>query len=67
MKGDADRNGYVTFTEARELLGVASKDTLRRIVNRQGWQVYSNPRDARERWLKRSDIKAYLQPKPRPE
>lgn len=50
---------YVTFTEAREIIGVASKDTLRRIVERERWDVVVNPQDARERLLRRDVVERY--------
>lgn len=61
--GTMPESAFVTFTQARELLGIASKDTLRRIIAREQWAVFNNPRDARERWLRRADLEAYTQPK----
>lgn len=58
-----DRSAYMTFTEARDMIGIVSKDTLRRIVAREGWKVYRNPADARERWLLRTDVEGYVKPK----
>jgi hypothetical protein len=59
-----DEREYVTFTEARQMLGVVSKDTLRRIIKRAGMTVYNNPRDAREKLLLRSEVEAYMRPRP---
>lgn len=56
---------YVTLTEARRIIGVASKDTMRRIIQREGWDVYRNPRDARESWLRRDVVEDYARPKPK--
>lgn len=61
-----DDRDYVTFTEARRIIGIATKDTLRRIIKRQGWTVYQNPRDAREKWLRRSDVERYTHPRALP-
>jgi hypothetical protein len=59
-----NESDYVTFTQAREMLGGASKDRLRRIIQREGWTVYDSTRDAREKWLLRAEVQAYLVPRP---
>ena len=59
-----NESDYVTFTQAREMLGGASKDRLRRIIQREGWTVYDSTRDAREKWLRRADVEAHLVPRP---
>ena len=52
----------IPMKEARDRLDV-SKETLRQLVLRGVFTVYSNPRDRREKLIDTEELEAYLQPK----
>jgi excisionase family DNA binding protein len=52
----------IPLKEARERLGV-SKETMRQLVRRGVFTVYSNPKDRREKLVDTDEVDAYLRPK----
>lgn len=52
----------IPLKEARERLGV-SKETMRQLLRRGEFTVFSNPRDRREKLIDTEEIDAYLRPK----
>jgi hypothetical protein len=49
--------GYVTMTEATEILG-SSRPAARRRIQQAGLKTYRDPKDPRARLLRREDVEA---------
>jgi hypothetical protein len=53
---------FVSLTEAARSIGV-SRNKMWKLVRAGVFTVYENPRDAREKLLKKADVDAYLAPR----
>jgi excisionase family DNA binding protein len=62
--GDGGDEGYLTIQQAAELLGV-SRFRMARLVRDQQLPIFERAVDKRVRWLRRADVQALLEPRPR--